>query len=583
MKLIGSIRSLVRTRFANPGLLALQMLLIHAPDGVSQGTSPPMGLHPGYQLVNIPLSGFNKAFTGMAFLPDGKLVAVTYRSSMDKPSYQTNPFRRTEFGQVYLLENIQGEPAGVRHTLIADSLIDAMGVCVVEGKIYIGDLNRILRLEDRNGDGKYETKETVGEFPAKDGWFEYAFGPIHKDGYLYMGLGVHTKQSGEPEVQLVQDRGTLIRIPVTGGKYEVVARGIRNPDGIGLGPKNEIFVSDNQGGWRPASAILHVQPGKFYGYRSTGDTFTTPVTPPSIWLPHGELNNSPTELVPMKAGRYPGQFLYGDFANQKLFRAFLDPVNDTYQGAVFPVTGGLRYAAHRMAIDDQGVIYIGGIVLTGGTTGPQKLVPKPAAEVFEMLAIRARQGGLEIEFSQPVGSMAARKGMYALQHWGYKPTSAYGGTKQETATLPVSSLQISADSTRVFLAIGGLAAGKVVQVSLSDSLKSRSGRNLWFKDGFYTLNTLSNSPPLAASPRTHRVASPAMSVRNTGDAIQFQWEHDRFATLRIRNVQGQLLGQYDVSGRNSFRLPRKAAFRQLLVVQLEGKSASASAVAVPGL
>lgn len=551
-------------------------------DSHSQGGSPSLGVHPGYQLVNIPLQGFNKAFTGLAFLPNGKMVAVTYRGTMDKPGYLTTPFKRSTFGQVYLLENLQGDPGGVRHTLIADSLVDAMGACVVEGRIYIGELDRILKLEDKDGDGRYE-KELVARFPARDGYFEYAFGPVFKDGHLYMGLGVHTKMTGEPEVQFVEDRGTLIRIPIGGGKHEVVASGIRNPDGLALGPDSQLFITDNQGGWRPAAAFIHVQPGKFFGYRNVGDTITKPVTPPSMWLPYGELNNSPTEPVLLETGPYQGQFLYGDFGNQRLARAFLDPIRDTYQGAVFPFSGGLRYAAHRMAIDGQGVIYIGGIVLEGGTTGPQKLVPKPAAEVFDMLAIRARMGGLEIEFTQPLGAMASRRSMFALKHWHYAPTSTYGGPKQSVADLSVSNLQISKDSTRVFLAIGGLAAGKVIQVSLSDSLKSRSGKSLWNREGYYTLNSLSDSPPLTTPARAWRAAAPALSVHKAGGSIQVRWGGSDFTTLAVRDVRGSVLNRFDITGLKSFDLPKGSHPHRLLVIKLTGRASSAAAVAVSDL
>ena len=67
---------------------------------------------------------------------------------------------------------------------------------VVDGKIYIGEINRIIRLVDSDGDGVFETKETVAELPADDANLSYSYGPIHKDGYLYMALGspIHGKK-----------------------------------------------------------------------------------------------------------------------------------------------------------------------------------------------------------------------------------------------------------------------------------------------------------------------------------------------------------------------------------------------------
>lgn len=72
---------------------------------------------------------------------------------------------------------------------------------------------------------------------ADDVNLSYSYGPLHKDGYLYMALG-------SPFAGRSTDRGAVIRVPVAGGKHEVVATGLRNPNGIGLGPDREIYVTD---------------------------------------------------------------------------------------------------------------------------------------------------------------------------------------------------------------------------------------------------------------------------------------------------------------------------------------------------
>ena len=332
--------------------------------------------HAGFQLVDIPLAGFNLGITGMDFLPDGRMVITTYRGDTSK-SVGGVAFGRTSWGQAYILSGIKGEPRSVTHTLVADKFLDAMGVEVVDGKIYIGEINRIIKLVDADGDGVFETKEPVAALPADDANLSYSYGPVHKDGYLYMALG-------SPFAGRSVDRGTVVRVPIAGGKYEVMATGIRNPMGIGLGPDMEIFVTDNQGNWRPSPFLTHVKTGKFYGFSMSGTRGET--SPPSIHLPYQTFNNSPTEPLYMPTGRYAGQILYGDWAKMSLFRAFVETVNGATQGAAFFFTGGLKSPVSRMVADENGVIYLGEMTLAMGPNGPQKLVPQPDVKVFEMLA-----------------------------------------------------------------------------------------------------------------------------------------------------------------------------------------------------
>ncbi len=522
-----------------------------------------LGQHPGYQLVSYPLDDFNMGITGMDFLPDGRMVISTYRGDTAK-SYENIMFGRETFGQVYLVENIQGDPSEVTHSLIADGFIDAMGVEVVEGDIYIGDINRIIKLVDSDGDGFYENKETVGELPAgDDASLTYSYGPVYKDGYFYMSLG-------SPAAFNSKDRGTVVRIPFEGGDYEVVATGLRSPDGIGLGPEGEIFVTDNQGNFRPASILTHIQPGKFYGWGFGNNQPET--ASPSLHLPYQVLNNSPTEPAYMSNGRYAGQILYGDWGRNTLFRAFVEQVGGNYQGAAFPVTGGFSAFVHRIKIDDDGVIYLGEITLASGPRGPQKLIPRPEAQVFEMLAVRSRLGGMEIEFTQPVGDAAEQVEMYALEHWHYTPTSAYYNDPQDVLSLEIASVQISEDRLRVYLEVPGLSEGKVIHISLGENYTSQTGENLWFQDTYYTLNAISNTPPQLASisPSARETAS-YLKFERKGKGLMFHWKGN-FENFSLYNLQGALRFSSEVSDQQTLWVPASFLTKDVLIVKLTAEN-----------
>ena len=45
----------------------------------------------------------------------------------------------------------------------------------------------------------------------------------------------------------ISDRGKVLKIEKSTGKVELIASGLRTPNGIGIGIDNEIFIADNQG------------------------------------------------------------------------------------------------------------------------------------------------------------------------------------------------------------------------------------------------------------------------------------------------------------------------------------------------
>jgi hypothetical protein len=474
-------------------------------------------LHPGFQLVKIRPDTFKPQVCALELLPGGKMLVVTWRGS----SYENG-----KFGEAFILEGIKGADASqATFRKIATGFKDAMGAAVVNGEIYIGDIDRIVKLVDKDGDGVYETHQEVGKLPAYGGWFEYSFGPVYKDGKFYMAMAGNFDLSGTAEKQLGPDRHVVLAMGMD-GRYEVLAGGIRSPDGIGLGPRNEVFITDNQGAWRPASMLIHVKAGRNYGYRALSATplVDKPVSPPAIWIPFGEANDSPTEPFLMNKGTYAGQFFYGDIGRGGLYRAFVEEVKDPatgameYQGACFPFSGGFEVGIHRIRIDDDGDIFVGGLGTgsqsnqgwNGKTFGLQKLVANGKV-IFEILAVRARKGGMELEFTKPVADISGLAERYAVRQWHYSPTADYGGPKVGTETVPIQSVQVSPDKMKVFLRMDGLKKNKVVHIRTT-GLKSAQGDTSWIKETWYTLNNFSETPPFTPPAALER-ATPAQPDR----------------------------------------------------------------------
>ncbi len=415
-------------------------------------------------------------------------------------------------GRLWLLSNIRSNNRSeITGELIADDFKDAHGVKVVDGEIYVSDIDALYKLEDNNNDGFYETKVKIGDIPSYDGWFEYTFGLVYKEEKFWIALASHVQISGNPAVALGPDRGVVIAMDMN-GNYEVYCSGLRAPNGIALNDKDEIFVTDNQGGYRPSSMLIHVQQGKNYGYKNENDNFRTryadqPVTPPSVWAVHGPIANGPTGPAFMPTGIFKGQFFAGDIGKGGIKRYFIEEVDGEYQGAIFPFTGAMEVGIDRIIIDDDGTIFAGGVGngsdrnqgWLGTRQGLQRLDRKDKEPSFEVLAVRSRANGMELEFTQPVGNNAEQLSQYSGERYQMIPdtdryTSYGAGNMLNGVDLNIRDVQVSEDRKKVFLEIDNLAEGWVVEIDLNNNYQSQSGQGAWFHTVWYTLHNISPTP-----------------------------------------------------------------------------------------
>ncbi len=453
-------------------------------------------MHPGWTGTIIHPPSFNAHVSGIDFTKNGDMLIS---SCCIGPG-------DSEDG-VYRLTGVTGNDANaVVVKKIGGGFRHLHGVKGVGDDIYAVDAARIVKLVDSNGDGVYETLQTICPFPWGELNFEYTFGLEYLNGKLYITTAVGVENSGWPTPQKVKDRGALLEIDIATGTYTVVAGGLRAANGIGLGPDNGIFVTDNQGGWLPSSKLIHVQKGRHYGYMVEPADKTNfqdkPTSPPVVWMPHNDIGRSPTQPAYVKTGLYAGQWLIGDMAQGGIKRVFMEKVAGEWQGVIMPFTGDLEGGPNRITIGPKGELYVGmtgrtdiGVLLPDGSvgeTGLQRLDPNGKVTA-EILAVRSRAKGMEVEFTMPVNAAAAQASNWTVDRWTYKPTKEYGGPKTDVVKLTVSSVQVSPDKKKVYLEIGNLKEGYVTHIIANPAIMSQEGGPLWFHETWYTLNTISPS------------------------------------------------------------------------------------------
>lgn len=529
----------------------------------AQDTLPAPSENDYYRIIKVPIpEGVVLEVGGLCALNDGSVAASTRR------------------GEVWVVEN----PASMRpnYRRFASGLHEILGLAEKDGKLYCAQRGELTRLLDRNGDGIADRYETVYAWPVSGHYHEYSFGPkLTPEGdFLVTGnvsFGATDWWAGK---SIVPWRGWTMKI-TEDGNMQPFAAGMRSPCGIGM-VDGQFFYGDNQGDWMGSGFITHVEQGDFVGHPASLAWADRPESPvkmrqdmvfkqvnprddprskpefiadeptttiyemghktypylqvksPAVWLPHGVLGVSTSEILPDQTqggfGPFAGQLFVGDQGMSKIARVFLEEVNGQWQGAAFDFRSGFRSGVLRMCWGKEpSTMYVGGTNRGWGSTGKEdyglERLVWTGQMPFEMKAVRAMPDGFEIEFTQPVDKTTAQNPEnYAVTSFNYKYHPVYGspiiGFREHT----VLGLKASADGLRVRLVIDSLREGYIHHIQPIGVLNYTDGKTLLHPAAYYTLNSIpagekANIPLTAPKPKTSAVtpkADPGQAV-NTPD------------------------------------------------------------------
>ncbi len=245
--------------------------------------------------------GFTPKVSGLAFLGDGDLAVLT-TGSVNSGGWDTSVP-----GKVFVLKGAQEAdgPEDVTVVEAAGGLQNPMGIDVIDDKIYVSERYQLTELSDADGDGSYETRRKVAEYPSGNNFHEFAFGLIHDEENFYVNLSVAIDNGGattNPQ-PAKKNRGTSVKIDRATGAISYVAGGLRTPNGVAFGPEDELFAMDNQGAWAAREQAGQHQAGPLLQplHQPGGPFDANPVTPPVVWIPQNEIGNSPS--TPIMLGR----------------------------------------------------------------------------------------------------------------------------------------------------------------------------------------------------------------------------------------------------------------------------------------
>jgi len=456
-----------------------------------------------YSIETVPMPTANpwKALCfacGHDFLPDGTAVVAMLH------------------GDVWTVKGLDEKLEHVRWRRFATGLQQPLGVvCDATGNYVLGR-DRITRLHDRDGDGVADFYENFSDaYETSTAGHDYICG-LERDaaGRFYTASG---------------NQG-LLRISADGRRAEVLATGLRNPDGIGLYPDGAVTAPLSEGDWTPASAIVLAKGGEHFGYGGLKDG--KPPAPPLVYLPRG-VDNSAGGQVYVASDRWgptKGKMVHLSFGTGTYFLLLRDGGSGAEQGAVWPMPGEFRSGAHRGRFNPiDGQLYVSGCQGWGSYT--------PDDGNFERVRFRGgparlptsyttHRNGVRLEFSEPLDpKVAGDPANHFAQAWNYRFSPGYGSPEFSPSQSDVvghdiwkiETAAVSADDKGLFLELPDLRP--VSQLHMRLKLDAGPPHDLFatinepradFTDyrGYRPSNRPPSEHPLAANVRALKNAAP---------------------------------------------------------------------------
>lgn len=492
-----------------------------------------------YKRITLPVpEGMLLEVGGMCTLPNGDVALATRRGDI----WIVNNAYMTGGTQPY-------------YRKFASGLHEILGLVYKNGAFYAAQRGELTKLIDKNGDGKADVYETVANLPISGHYHEYTFGPkVLPDGSMIVtgnvAFGDEEWWRGESRVPF---RGWAIRI-TDDGKVEPYATGMRSPCGIGE-IDGEFWYGDNQGDWMGSGFISQVNKGDFMGHpaglkwsgiegspikltydqhvalinhrkeRNSLGNYIKPenienergkylfemkkdipsLKTPAVWLPHGILGISTSEILKIPTtnsdfGPFAGQVLVGDQGKSNISRVMLEKVKGEYQGAAIMFREGFQSGILRMTWGTDGSLFAGETNRGWGsagdkTAGLERLV-WTGKMPFEMKTVRATTDGFEIEFTKPINKSTAQNFLsYNVESFIYKYHPVYGSPPVDKKVCTVKGIKVSEDGMKVRLLVDGLRQYYVHEIKL-EGIKDASGLNLLHNTAYYTLNNFPDGDKL---------------------------------------------------------------------------------------
>jgi hypothetical protein len=260
--------------------------------------------------------------------------------------------------------------------------------------------------------------------------------------------------------------------------------------------------------------LNHLLPGANYGFLNKAEARSGTRPPwrrPAIEIPHPwtrSVNGICFLETPRAVLAKTGENLFGpweghlvgcEYDTRRLVRMSLEPVGDTYQGAVYPLSIEPADAEESLEgpvvcqVGPDGSLYVGNMRDSGWGAGQntgsivrlRRAGPMPAG----IAEVRATRDGFTIQFTEPVDARAAENpANYVIVSYRRSSTADYGGPDVDRQTARVLSIELSADRRAARLSIAPMRPGFVYEIRVRNL--GPDGQPFHPAEAYYTLRAV---------------------------------------------------------------------------------------------
>ncbi|MDA0839095.1 MAG: PA14 domain-containing protein [Planctomycetota bacterium] len=456
-------------------------------------------------------------FGGFDFFEDGTTAALS-----------------TWSGDVWIVSGVDETLEKLTWKRFASGLFHPLGLKIVDGVIHTLGRDQITKLHDLNQDGEADFYECFNnDVMITDNFHEFAFClETDSKGTFYFAKGGPVRPGGRGWGKVVPHHGCIMSVSKDGGKLEIFSTGSRAPNGMGVGPNDEITVGDNEGTWTPKCHISLVNKGDFLGVvdLAHGEPKPTTYAPHICWLPR-HLDNSNGGQVWVTSdnrwGPLEGRMLHMSYGTTRLFLVDYEYQDGVIQGGVVPFKLNFNTGIMRGRFNKRdGQLYLCG--LKGWQSSAAKeagfqRVRYTGKPVDMATKIHYTQTGIEITFNRPVQTESIQAENFSAEMWNYTWTGAYGSAdysilnpgKHGKDKLSISSAKLSADGKTASLEIPQLQ--ECMQWMVRYRLKTADGNPLE-NEVYGTINKMDK-------PRVAQVEAPPIAegaIPRAGIALELE-------------------------------------------------------------
>ena len=439
------------------------------------------------------------------FLPNGDVLLCTMQ------------------GEIWRISGTDPNSVKATWRKVGTGIHQALGLRVLEGIPYVLGRDQITKLHDLNGDGEYDYHECFANcWTTSPGGHDYICG---------------LEQDKDGSFVTASSNLGIMRISANGRSMEVLAKGFRNPDGIGLDSKGGITVPCSEGEWTPTSMICKIKKGGYYGYGGPKGGKAPDL--PLVYLPRGLDNSSggQTEIASKNWEGLNGLKLHFSYGACSQFLLLEDEVKGQPQGAFIQLPGDFESGVHRGRFNPiDGHLYVVGMQGWGtyaSKDGNLQRVRRTTGPLLLPSQVRAHANGVWIRFTEPVAqtSEEIQKSAVALA-WNYRYSPAYGSAEYSPSSpmtkghdvLPIKAIHIMPGNKELFVEIPTI--GRVNQLQIRVKPWQNNA-----KDVFLTVHNLAddftNIKDYVKTNRPPMIHPIDQDLKMAGKTVNNAWKHPK--------------------------------------------------------